>query len=253
MTRRAGEYRGTESSAASLSGRQFHGDVGRLLPCRQPRGASVSNNKVTKLKPRSKPAARSIRRPISTTTPSRPSPRRSTALLADSFALYLKTKNFHWHVSGRISATTTCCSTSRPPRSSAPPTTWPSGSARSAAPRSARSAISPSCRRIEDNDEDFVPPAEMLRELMNDNKKVAEAMRKAHEVCDDHEDAATASLIEIWHRPDREADLVPVRGRARRQQRRPLNGTWPGVNVRGAPAFLWGALCFCRAVPDRAC
>ena len=51
---------------------------------------------------------------------------------------------------------------------------------------------------IEDNDAEFVPPADMLRELMNDNKKVAEAMRKAHEVADDHEDAATASLIENW-------------------------------------------------------
>jgi starvation-inducible DNA-binding protein len=51
---------------------------------------------------------------------------------------------------------------------------------------------------IEDNDADFVPPGEMLRELMNDNKKVAEAMRKAHEVADEHEDAATASLIENW-------------------------------------------------------
>ena len=51
---------------------------------------------------------------------------------------------------------------------------------------------------IEDNDADFVPPAMMLRELMNDNKKVAEAMRKAHAVADDHDDPATASMIEIW-------------------------------------------------------
>ena len=51
---------------------------------------------------------------------------------------------------------------------------------------------------IEDNDAEFVPPGEMLRELMNDNKKVAEDMRKAHEVGDDHDDPATASMIEIW-------------------------------------------------------
>jgi len=51
---------------------------------------------------------------------------------------------------------------------------------------------------IEDNDEEFVPPAEMLRELMNDNKKVAADMRKAHEICEDHDDPATASLIENW-------------------------------------------------------
>ena len=55
----------------------------------------------------------------------------------------------------------------------------------------------------------------MVRELMNDNKTVAAAMRKAHELCDDHEDVATASLLENVHRRDREADLVPVRIRAR--------------------------------------
>ena len=51
---------------------------------------------------------------------------------------------------------------------------------------------------IDDNDADFVPPAMMLSELMNDNKKVAAAMRKAHEVADEHDDVATASLIEVW-------------------------------------------------------
>ena len=53
-------------------------------------------------------------------------------------------------------------------------------------------------QQIDDNDDDFVSPGDMLRELMNDNKKVAEAMREAHEVCDDHEDPASASLIENW-------------------------------------------------------
>ena len=63
----------------------------------------------------------------------------------------------------------------------------------------------------------------MLRELMNDNKKVAEAMRKAHEVADDHDDAGHREPDRDLARPDREADLVPVRGGARRQQRRTLN------------------------------
>jgi starvation-inducible DNA-binding protein len=53
-------------------------------------------------------------------------------------------------------------------------------------------------QNIEDNDEDFVAPGDMLRELMNDNKKVAEDLRKAHEVADENEDPATASLIENW-------------------------------------------------------
>jgi starvation-inducible DNA-binding protein len=49
---------------------------------------------------------------------------------------------------------------------------------------------------IEDNDEDFVDPADMLRELTADNRQVAAAMRKAHKACDDHEDVASASLLE---------------------------------------------------------
>jgi starvation-inducible DNA-binding protein len=49
---------------------------------------------------------------------------------------------------------------------------------------------------LDDNDESYVPPREMLRELMDDNKKVAAAMRKAHDVADKYEDVATASLLE---------------------------------------------------------
>ena len=51
---------------------------------------------------------------------------------------------------------------------------------------------------IEDNEDDFVAPSDMLRELMNDHKKIVKFMREAHGICDDHEDIATASLIEIW-------------------------------------------------------
>ena len=51
---------------------------------------------------------------------------------------------------------------------------------------------------LKDNNEDFVPPREMLRELMNDNKTVAANMRKAHKVVDDLEDSATAGLLENW-------------------------------------------------------
>ena len=51
---------------------------------------------------------------------------------------------------------------------------------------------------IKDNDESYVTPREMLRELMEDNKHVAAAMRKAHKLCDDHEDSGTASLLEVF-------------------------------------------------------
>ena len=51
---------------------------------------------------------------------------------------------------------------------------------------------------IDQRDEAFVTAGEMVRELMNDNKKAAAAMRKAHKLCDDHEDVATASLLENY-------------------------------------------------------
>lgn len=51
---------------------------------------------------------------------------------------------------------------------------------------------------IDDNDADFVPPGAMLKELMDDNKRVARRMREAHGIADEHEDVATASLIENW-------------------------------------------------------
>ena len=76
---------------------------------------------------------------------------------------------------------------------------------------------------IEDNDEEFVPPADMLRELMNDNKKVAEAMRKAHEVADDHEDVATASLIEVWIDQTEKRTWFLFEAARGAEQRRPLN------------------------------
>src|SRR5207237_10665801 len=51
---------------------------------------------------------------------------------------------------------------------------------------------------IQDNNEDYVPPREMLRELMEDNKHMAAAMRKAHKLADDHEDSGSASLLEVF-------------------------------------------------------
>ena len=117
-------------------------------------------------------------------------------LLADAFALYLKTKNFHWHVSGRhfhdyhlmldeqsdaIFATTDQL---------AERVRKLGGATLKSIGQVAKH------QTIKDNDEDYVPPLEMLREFMEDNKHVAAAMRKAHKLCDDHEDTGTASLLE---------------------------------------------------------
>jgi starvation-inducible DNA-binding protein len=119
-------------------------------------------------------------------------------LLADTFALYVKTKNFHWHMSGphfrdyhllldeqadqifamtdalaervRKIGGTTLCSVGHIAR----------------------------LQRVLDNDAEYVTPQDMLAELRDDNKQMAAAMREAHGVCDEMEDVASASLIEVW-------------------------------------------------------
>jgi starvation-inducible DNA-binding protein len=119
-------------------------------------------------------------------------------LLADVFALYLKTKNFHWHMSGahfrdyhllldehgdQIYAMTDDIAER----------------ARKLGGTTLHS-ISDISRhqRLKDNNADSVPPEEMLSELCRDNQQLTIFMRATHEVCDAHNDVATASLIENW-------------------------------------------------------
>ena len=119
-------------------------------------------------------------------------------LLADTFALYVKTKNFHWHISGRhfrdyhllldeqsdqIFATTDQL---------AERVRKIGGTTLKSIGQVAK------LQTIKDNNEDYVPPREMLRELMEDNKHMAAAMRKAHKLADDHEDRGTAQLLELF-------------------------------------------------------
>jgi len=119
-------------------------------------------------------------------------------LLADAFALYLKTKNFHWHLSGRHFRDYHLMLDEQSDQIFA--TTDPLAErVRKIGGRTLRSIGEVAkLQTIKDNDEAYVPPVEMLRELMNDNKKMAAAMRKAHEVCDDAKDVASASLLENY-------------------------------------------------------
>jgi starvation-inducible DNA-binding protein len=120
------------------------------------------------------------------------------AILADVFALYLKTKNFHWHMSGphfrdyhllldeqagQIYAMTDPIA--ERVRKIGGPTLKSIG-------HIART------QRVLDNDADYVEPLDMLAELREDNKEFAARLREAHSVCDEHGDIATASLIEVW-------------------------------------------------------
>jgi starvation-inducible DNA-binding protein len=121
-----------------------------------------------------------------------------TAVLADLFALYLKTKNFHWHISGphfrdyhllldeqseQIFATTDAI---------AERVRKIGGTTLRSIGHIAR------LQRIADNDNEFVAAEDMLTELCQDNRQLAVSLRSAHALCDERGDVASASLIENW-------------------------------------------------------
>ena len=119
-------------------------------------------------------------------------------LLADAFALYLKTKNFHWHMSGphfrdyhllldeqsdQIFAITDALAER----------------VRKIGGTTLRSIGQiAKLQRVVDNDAEFVTPHDMLAELRDDNKQLVARMREAHGLCDEHGDIASASLLETW-------------------------------------------------------
>ncbi len=119
-------------------------------------------------------------------------------LLADMFALYIKTKNFHWHVSGphfrdyhlmldeqgeQIFATTDDIAER----------------VRKIGGTTIRSiGHIGRLTRVLDNDADYVTPQDMLAELRDDNKQLIASMRETHDMCDEHGDVATTSLLENW-------------------------------------------------------
>jgi starvation-inducible DNA-binding protein len=120
------------------------------------------------------------------------------ALLADMFALYLKTKNFHWHMSGphfrdyhllldeqseQIFATTDDL---------AERVRKIGGTTLRSIGHIAR------LQRVLDNDAEYVTPLDMLAELRDDNRQLISEMRQTHDLCDEHGDVASASLLENW-------------------------------------------------------
>jgi len=121
-----------------------------------------------------------------------------TVILADMFALYIKTKNFHWHVSGphfrdyhllfdeqseQIFAATDAIAER----------------VRKIGGRTLHSiGHIARIQRVADNDEGYVSPENMLEELLDDNQKLAVRLRGLHALCDERGDIASASLIENW-------------------------------------------------------
>lgn len=121
-----------------------------------------------------------------------------SALLADVFALYLKTKNFHWHMSGRHFRDYHLLLDEQGDQIFA--MTDPLAErARKIGGTTIRS-IGHIARqqRILDNDAQYVEPQDMLAELRDDNKQLVHEMRAVHTVCDEYNDVATASLLENW-------------------------------------------------------
>ena len=119
-------------------------------------------------------------------------------LLADFFALYLKTKNFHWHVSGPHFRDYHLLLDEQADQLYA--TTDPIAErVRKLGGTTLRSIGQISrLQRVADNDADYVTASDMLAELREDNQQLAVRMRQAHRICDEHGDVATASLIEVW-------------------------------------------------------
>ncbi|MCW1754258.1 Dps family protein [Rhizobium acaciae] len=121
-----------------------------------------------------------------------------TALLADVFALYLKTKNFHWHMSGPHFRDYHLLLDEQAEQIFAM-TDDIAERARKIGGTTLRS-IGQIARqqRLLDNDADFVTPEDMLSELREDNVQLVSLLREVHGLCDEHNDVASASLIENW-------------------------------------------------------
>src|ERR1044071_9155533 len=119
-------------------------------------------------------------------------------LLADVFVLYVKTKNFHWHINGRHFRDYHLLLDEQATQIFAITDTI-AERARKIGGTTIRS-ISDIARnqRLKDNNKESVSPQEMIGELCEDNQQLTRSLRATHEVCDRHNDVATTSLIEVW-------------------------------------------------------
>ena len=120
------------------------------------------------------------------------------AILADVFALYLKTKSFHWHLSGPHFRDYHLLFDEQADQIFA--MTDPIAERVRKIGGSTITSIGHIARlqRVLDNDAEYVVPEDMLAELCEDNKTLTARLRETHNVCDEYRDVATASLIEVW-------------------------------------------------------
>ncbi len=120
------------------------------------------------------------------------------ALLADVFVLYVKTKNFHWHMSGPHFRDYHLLLDDQSDQIFA--MTDPIAERARKIGGSTLKSIGDIARkqRLLDNDADYVDPKDMLAELAEDNRQLVASMRQVHDVCDEYGDVATTSLLEVW-------------------------------------------------------
>jgi starvation-inducible DNA-binding protein len=120
------------------------------------------------------------------------------AILADVFALYLKTKNFHWHMSGPNFRDYHLLLDEQADQLYA--MTDPIAERVRKLGGTTLHSIGQIARitRVLDNDADYVEPQDMMAELCDDSQGLTSRLRAAHDVCDEHHDIATASMIEVW-------------------------------------------------------
>jgi len=120
------------------------------------------------------------------------------AILADVFALYVKTKNFHWHMSGPHFRDYHLLLDEQADQLFA--MTDPIAERVRKLGAITLHSVGEIARnqRVLDNDAEYVEPLDMLAELAEDNKTMAARLREAHNVCEEHRDVATTSLIEVW-------------------------------------------------------
>src|ERR1700693_4600269 len=146
---------------------------------------------------------RRLQAPLNTPTDLKPAATKDIAgalngILADVFALYMKTKNFHWHMSGPHFRDYHLLLDEQADQIFG--MTDPIAErVRKLGGLTIRS-IGQIARtqRLLDNDAEYVEPSDMLAELREDNKTLTASLRQAHNVCDESGDIATASLIEVW-------------------------------------------------------
>jgi starvation-inducible DNA-binding protein len=120
------------------------------------------------------------------------------AILADVFALYLKTKNFHWHMSGPHFRDYHLLLDEHAEQLFAMSDPIAERVRKIGGVTLRSIGHIAQLQRVSDNDADYVEPSDMLAELREDNKNLAASLREAHNVCEEHRDLATASQIEVW-------------------------------------------------------